>query len=80
MGIGVGLASNLGIPEASMFSLLGTIVALNKIFNFTFYFLISITIPSEKQIPIKLFQIENKELSSSKKDQSIASSESEHPF
>jgi hypothetical protein len=43
MGVGVEIASSLGIPEAAMFSLLGTIVALNKIFNFSLFLLMTIT-------------------------------------
>jgi len=42
MGVGVEIATALGIPEAAMFSLLGTTVALNKIFNFSLFFLIAI--------------------------------------
>jgi hypothetical protein len=42
MGVGVEIASALGIPEAAMFSLLGTVVALNKMFNFSLFLLMAI--------------------------------------
>ena len=41
MGVGVELASSLGIPEAAMFSMLGVLAALDKLLNFGFFLLFS---------------------------------------
>lgn len=42
LGVGVELATRLQIPEAAMFGLLGTIVALDKLLNFAFFIFITL--------------------------------------
>jgi len=65
MGVGIEVASKLNIPEVAMFSLLGTIVALNKIFNLILYFLLSVFSRNEQALSGRQFKITKREIGNS---------------
>lgn len=51
MGVGVELSSSLGIPEAAMFSMLGVLVALDKLVNFGLF--VAVSLAERRQAPAR---------------------------
>ena len=68
MGVGIEVASKLNIPEAAMFSLLGTIVALNKILNLILYFLLSVFFRNEQTMAVNQYKTTKTKINNSDRE------------